>query len=135
MQMLRQGLGWEASKAQTAWLSSMRSWSPGMSGRIRRRPHTLSCCSAQAHHIGPSFHFQGMFTGYLISVPLAGLGMEANTQTQNRAARGAAPAAGHSYLFSGLPGGRVCYPPGRGAMVASSSCCPNSSSTVLVSIW
>lgn len=27
-----------------------------------RRPRTLPCCLAQAHHIGPSFHFQSMFT-------------------------------------------------------------------------
>lgn len=27
-----------------------------------RRPLTLACCSAQAHHIGPSFHFQSVLT-------------------------------------------------------------------------
>lgn len=103
-----------------------------------RRPHTLSCCSAQAHHIGPSFHFQGMFTrviSFLGASSRSGNGGK-YPNTKPRSTRSRAPP--RATLTSSLASLEdECKEPPLlegGAMVAS-SCCPNSSSTVLVSIW
>ena len=110
-----------------------------------RRPLTRACCLAQADHIGPSFHFQSVLTRVISclsdSSRFGNGGTYPNTKPRSMR-RSATPRLPPPPPWASLTSSLASLedeckdPPLRegGAMVAS-SCCPNSSSTVLVSIW